>query len=269
MASLELKPIEDGGVARVEVPHQNWFVPEIELDDGVVTVHFRARVHEEREGGFLSNLWPLGWGSMGQAVIYVPNDVHGRIHTEMGRIRAHDLEVAELELSSSGGAILVRHVHGALKLHTEAGKVEGRGLSGAIFAETQAGAVHLDIDALSPGSHVARTQVGAVRIDLAPGIAVDIKAHTELGKARVTYPTQPGAAAVLKVSTEVGAVQVRERRGTSDADFASWSDSAGRGRAGAPPPTPGPEIRKVLDLVAEGKVSPADAEQILKAMNRH
>jgi hypothetical protein len=278
-AALRLLPLEAGGTPRLETG-ASWLEAEVERRDEAVVVRLHAR------GGSPFSFLGFAWGKQTWATLYLPEDLDAKVHSEFGRIEARDLNVTNLDISSQAGAVNLFRVKGRMRLSTQAGQILGEGLAGAIDAETQAGAIQLDIDALAPGVHRAQSQVGKVDLKLAPGLVVNIQAHTEMGKVRVRYPSSEEAPAILQLSAELGAVEVRERgdRG-HDRDFdrhqrhrermnrrqERWEARFGDWHAGwAPrqPPPQGPELRKVLDLVAAGKITPEDAETLLRAMHR-
>jgi hypothetical protein len=294
-AALRLLPLEPGGTPRLETSAP-WLGAEVSREGE--TVHVRLQV----TGNSPFNFFGFAWGKQGWATLYVPEDLDAVVRSEFGRIEARDLNLTSLDIGSQAGSVTLMRVRGRLKLSAEAGKISGEGLAGAIDAETQAGSIDLDIDALAPGIHRAQSQVGKVALRLAPGLAVRLEAHTEMGKVRVRYPSAADAPAVLRLSTELGAVEVRERgdqghdrhrehqlereermrereerfrermqrRQERVESRLNWGHQ-GWGHPPEPPrpPTPaGPELRKVLDLVASGKITAEDAEALLQAMHR-
>ena len=282
-AAIRLLPLEAGGTPRIVVGAP-WMGAEIERRDESVIVTLKPK-----DPSPMSFFWPLFGRGWTWATVYLPEEAHAIVRSDFGRVEARDLHVNELEVSSQAGSIDLFHVKGRLRLSAQAGRIRGVGLAGAIEAETQAGAIQLDIDALAPGVHRAQSQVGAVRISLAEGIAVRIEGHTELGKVRVRYPSTDDATTILRLSTEMGAVEVRGKDGHEHDEHrgsehhhrhrhherserrAQWSAHFGDWHAGSrppPPEAPGPEFRKVLDLVAAGKITPGDAEALLRAMQR-
>jgi hypothetical protein len=335
-SSLALRPLEKGGNPRIEVHGGTPLELDVQRRGEVVVVRLAWR-----DVGFFPF---LGFGRRVHLTAFVPEDLTGHIHTEMGRIQVEGLHVTELHVSSTAGSIELRDVKGRLHLSTQAGRVFGERLAGSIDAETQAGSVQLSIDALSPGHHRARSQVGAVHIELAPDIRAKIEAHTEMGKTRVDFPSTPDAGVLLQLSTQMGSVRVRaqgspeqydrhkerelertrrhaerdaererrhaERAARQEAKHAERDP--GRGRPPSPPgfgpggpfgpgrppfgerpgpfarpqspastalvpvgpafdPEPRPavsaELRRVLDLVADGKLSAREAEDLLQAMD--
>lgn len=242
-----------------------------------------------------------------RVTLFVPKNVHAEVRTDVGRIRADDLDGCHLQLVTSAGTMQLSRCRGRMALRTTAGKIVGELLSGSFDVETGAGAVKLGITGLDPGRHRVRSSVGAVRVDLAEGLSVQVETHTNMGGARNTYPSTAGALAVLEVSTELGAVKVRQRsaaegategvgphsrrRGPWGRDFdpAQWAEWFDMGtwmppflgrvppRAPAPPPPPPPsaapsvgdeELRRILSLLEQGKITAAEAEKLLRALER-
>jgi hypothetical protein len=297
MASVDLVRLEPGASPRLECPPDSPLTPTIERQGDKVVVHLGFK-----DTSFFA-FWGFRFRKGTHAVLYLPDELIATAHTEMGRVHAENLNVNSLELSTSAGAVILRNVKGKLKLTSQAGKIAGTGLAGSFEAETQAGSIALQVDALAPGVHKATTQMGKVAVVLASGIDVRIDAHTEVGKTRVDYPSKDDAPAVLKLSTQMGAVRVyesgreppdrdslheiheqhRRRHGHGrhprhhgwpvdfnvDVDLGNWGfrgQSWTPNQESAPRAPAGPELRKVLDLVAEGKLSAQDAEDLLKAM---
>ncbi|HYX92435.1 MAG TPA: hypothetical protein VE782_12815 [Myxococcaceae bacterium] len=249
-----------------------------------------VRVEIGREGGWLEFL------PEGPVTLRVPRQVRARVRTELGRMRVEGLDHGcNLELSTSAGAIDLTRCAGRIALRTGAGKISGRRLSGTFDVETAAGAVRLGITGLEPGHHRIQTNMGEVRVDLAPGLAVRIEARTGMGSARVRYPSAPDAAAVLHLNTDLGAVKVREGSESDDrhGDYPRWEPMppfppfiGSRPRRWAkawarawewpgPPAPPQPEqgkrvgeeeLRRILTMIEQGKITAADAEKLIRAI---
>ncbi|RKH37766.1 hypothetical protein D7V93_41760 [Corallococcus llansteffanensis] len=281
-----------------------------------------ARIHEHgrvtkvelvpRESGFLSLFWRQG----GHAELFVPANVHAKLHLDAGAVRVSGLKDCELDLSTDAGTASLRDVHGKLTLRTGAGRIVGERVGGTLNISAQAGAVKLDVDALDVGEHRIGTQVGAVELRLVPGLDVHVAARTAMGAVHTRYPSNPQAATTLVLETELGSVRIRESGRSRSEDVAheaweadslrwqrkaerwqrraerhahqwahAWANSWGappwahhpgtsphaRPEQAAPPPSPGipeAEMRRVLELVEAGKLSAADAQKLLTAMQR-
>jgi len=184
------------------------------------------------------------------------------------------LRDVDLEITADAGAIDLDDVSGRLVLVTSAGRIEGRALSGAIEASTDAGAIKLEIAHLAPGRHSVTTSVGSVRIDLARGMPVQISAHTTMGSSRVDVRSTPGAAAILEVNAELGSVRVRESSRHHEPDVidvrpieTTTTPEAGPFRSPARPVVLDGTLDRVLARVANGELSPQAAADLLRALS--
>jgi hypothetical protein len=278
-----------------------------------------VRVHVELSQPFPFSLWDFG--PRVQLTLHVPANVRAKVRLDAGRARMRGLSDCDLDVETGAGVLTLRDVSGRIRLQTGAGKISGEHLSGAIEAETSAGAIRLQVDRLATGKHRIHSAMGSVRVDLAPGQKVQVDARASMGSVRNSYPSSPGAEALLEVQTEFGSVRVVEGGGESTAAAGAedvgfgvgmggwwggfpgffrrldeahqrhrwgmgWSDAPGRSRAGppgagwapppppptppqaAPPPVSDEELRRVLTLVQEGKLSAEDAQKVLRAMGR-
>jgi hypothetical protein len=157
--------------------------------------------------------------------------------------------------------------------------VRGEHLGGTFNVRSQAGSVRLSIDALDPGTHTVRTSMGAVKVELAKGLTVRVETLATLGAARSNYPSTPNADTVLRLEAELGSVKVREGGTPEDARHGDWPDwrrfwhdvvGSVAEQLDTPPKAPkkvsDAELREVLDLVQQGKITAADAERLIRAM---
>ena len=127
---------------------------------------------------------------------------------------------------------------------------------------------------------------------LAPSVVVKMEAHTTLGSTRVSHPSTPNAEATLILSAELGSIKVKTGHDVEDPRHGDgpdwrrfWRDVAGKALAVAfdetpravmvtpapevkPQPVPEAELRKVLELVEQGKLTAPDAERLIRAMGR-
>jgi hypothetical protein len=264
-----------------------------------------VRVRMESVQPFPFALWDLG--PRVHMTLHVPAAVRAHVHIDAGRVRVRGLSGGEVNLETAAGVLSLKDVKGNIRLRAGAGKVTGERLSGMLDVETNAGAVHLSVEQLDAGTHRVRSSMGAVRVDLAAGQKVAIEASATMGSARISYPSAPDADAKLIVQTELGSVRVREMghtqpESTPEDDPASfmpgvawrWGGGRGRGRHRHPPhawaewaqgwwppppqrsqspdkrgePVSDDELRRVLNLVQEGKLTAEEAQKILRAMER-
>jgi hypothetical protein len=211
----------------------------------------------------------------------VPAALRARVAGGAGRMTVEGLEGCDLLLSAHAGSVRLDRVHGRLAISVDSGTVKGERLGGTFDVVSQAGSVKLSIDALDAGEHRVRTALGAVKVELPRGLAVRIDASATLGSARALYPSTPGAATVLRLEAELGSVLVRERDGQApdESRHGDWRDwrrlwqatarpAPGPSPSAAPLVTPPPaeDVRRVLELVRAGTVSPDEAERLLRAM---
>lgn len=275
VAQVLIVPAEPGTSPRLEARGRaaRRLQPSVKLDGGVT----RVRIAGWDELGFPGDLW--GFAGKVKYALHVPRAAAAKVRTEAGRIRVRDLEGCDLSLETDAGTIDLERVHGRLKIRTAAGKIDGEDVGGTFDVETNAGAIRLRVLGLDAGTHRVRTDLGSVRIELARGILARIDAHTSLGSTRIDYPSTTRAAALLEISNEVGSVRVREwsRRRAAEA-----APSSGPYRTPAAPIVVAAEVvppdaevpgapkadplDRVLEMVAQGKLSPRDAGEILRQL---
>jgi len=185
------------------------------------------------------------------------------VRTSGGRVRAERLDGCRMAIESDAGEILLRDVHGSLRLSTEAGRIEGTKMRGTFDVRTSAGAVRLEILDLDPGVHRVQTNVGAQRIELARGMPVWIEGRASMGSVRVKYPVTKGAPSMLDLTADLGSIKVSEA-------LATWTarveDEMPYRTPKAPPRTDEAEVEAVLRRVAEGSLSPSDGAALLRSM---
>jgi hypothetical protein len=268
-ASVSLQPVEAGEVPRLEARSGNRRTQVSVRQEG-------ERVIAEVGTGF--------WHNHVRLDLFLPANVRARVHAENGRLRAEGLLGADLDLETGAGVIQLNHVYGDLRLRAGAGSISARDCGGRFDVEAGAGSVGLDIARLEPGRHRVHSNMGAVRIGIARGVVVKIEAETHMGSVRNRYPSTADAPAVLALSTNMGAVKVRETGETDPSDWLdvdAWMEWAERhwlqgppwrreAQAAPPPPAPSEpqdNIRRVLEMVQAGKITPQDAEALLRAMN--
>lgn len=276
---IRVVPVEPGGVPRLEIEGGR---------DEITPVEFK------REGDQLiitastnPAAWPWpGAGMVRKLTLVVPEHVRARIRQDFGQLFVERLAGCDLDLSASAGTISLEDVKGRLKISVDSGTVSGERLGGTFDVVSQAGSVKLNIDSLDPGEHRVRTAMGSVKLLLAPSVLVKIEAHTTLGSTRVSHPSTPEAEARLVLSAELGSIKVKTggvvddpRHGDSPDWRRFWRDLADRALSKAfddhapktepaVKPVPEAELRKVLELVEQGKLTAPDAERLIRAMGR-
>ena len=177
----------------------------------------RVLVYVQADGGVTrvridSGAGPFAWsaGMRVRAVLHVPAAVRGRVRSSAGWLHVEHLDGCALTLETDLGAISLDEVHGSVRASTQAGRIDGEGLRGTFDVSSSAGAIKLEIAALDPGIHRVHTNVGAIKVDLARGMRVHILGRTEIGAARIDFPSSADAAATLDLTADVGAIKVRE-----------------------------------------------------------
>ena len=241
--STTLLPVQAGEEPRLEVRGRD--AGRVQVD--VSRVGDAVRVQVSKSGG------PRPFGRLdAEMTLFVPREIGGRAHADVGRVQARDLGPCDLRLGtdagsvrasaitgrlwlqsdagsvearnlapcdltvrSEAGSVRLENVRGKIDLASEAGQIAGDRLAGSISARTEAGAIKLAIEALEPGDHQFGTKLGSVRLALAPGLNVRIEARASLGSAKVRYPSNPGAPTALLLRTDVGSIRVHEA-GTED-----------------------------------------------------
>jgi hypothetical protein len=276
--SLSIEPVEEGGVPRIETSHKSRRAPDIHvMREGNVV---RVRIGTGRGIPLLD--W-IPWNAGSTLTLRVPANLHGRIHTGAGTLQAEDLDDCDLALVTDAGTIQVERIRGNLRLMTAAGTIDGSDLEGSINAETHAGTIDLSVLSLDPGVHRIHTSAGTVRVDLARDIEARIDATSNFGASRVKFPSTHDAAATLVVSSDAGTVRVRashhKPHHKSRRPPREHVAQASPYRHAAPPPpvatsakattdsdaTNG-ELDRVLQMVADGTLSPEDAGEVLRAL---
>jgi len=277
---VELGPVEPGGQPRVEIESRgngSTGLSRVEVTKDADTETVRVRVRTP-----WAELPFAGEDVVRRIRLYVPQHVRARLHSSMGRISVQELAGCDLDISTSAGTVELDRVRGRLSVSVDSGSVRGEHLGGTFNVRSQAGSVRLGIDALDPGTHLVRTSMGAVKVELAKGLAVRVETSTTLGSARSNYPNTPNADTVLRLEAELGSVKLREGGSPEDVRHGDWPDwrrfwrdvvGTVAEQLDVPPPQPpqakkvsDAELREVLDLVAQGKITASDAERLIRAM---
>jgi hypothetical protein len=273
------------------------FQPSITRDGDTVRVKFDFHIPQPFPFAF----WDFG--PKVQLTLHVPPDVKARLRLDAGRARIRGLTGCDLDIEASAGVLTLRDVSGRMRLVTGAGKITGEHLSGTIDAEANAGTIRLQVDRLATGKHRVHSTMGSVRLDLAAGQKVLIDARAAMGSVRNNYPSSPGAEVTLEVQTDFGSVRIVEGAGEpSNASpeegmfgglWGAWPGFVSRRWGHQPPwhhgPWPRPqrseasesppapkaaskvtdeELNRILTLVQEGKLTPAEAQKLLRAMGQ-
>lgn len=272
---LHVLPVEPGGSPRIEVDSRRGDTPRLQVERVGETLVVKS------DGGV--SQWMFGSVPFKRLTLFVPPSIRARVRQDFGNLKVERLEGCDLELQSSAGTISLEHIRGRMSVAVDAGTVKGEHLAGTFDVRTEAGSVKLGIDALDAGEHRVRTELGAVKLYLAPGLPVKFDSHTALGSSRISYEAAKDAKATMVLSAELGSIRVKEGDAFVDERHGDWADWRKLWKDAVaevgnvvndvlpkPQPTrvPDEELRKVLELVQDGKISASDAERLIRAMGR-
>lgn len=275
---VELMPVEAGQNPRAEVETKRG------ADGNPLLVTKEGDVVKLRLPGTWADAWAnFEWVT--RVRLFVPAHVRARLVIQGGKLTVQRLAGCDLSVQATAGSVELEQSRGRFALAVDSGAVRGEHLGGTFDVRCQAGAVALSIDALDPGAHQLRTTMGSLKVDLAPGLDVKLETTATLGAVRATYPSNPSAKATLMLSADLGAVKVKEGGAVDDPRHGDWPDwrrlwrdvvSAFDAPVTAPPPAAAKaaplaaqspeELRRVLELVQEGKLTAADAEKLIRAL---
>ncbi len=262
-AALTMVPLREGEEPFLEARTRHGRRLQLEVaGEGGTT---RVRV------GHSGTFWG-GWEAGGaRLVAHVPRDVRARVRSSAGRIHVEHLEGCTLDIEADASRISLEDVGGALRVHSDAGRIDGVAIRGRLDFGSSAGAIRLEVAALDPGQHRVETNVGSLRLELARGLPVRIDSKTSMGSSKVDFPSTRDAEAVLELSADVGAIRVRESHRRYEASqmapYPPWPAGPYRApQAGATPGVTQEELDAILERVAAGSLSPADASALLRAL---
>jgi hypothetical protein len=210
----------------------------------------------------------------GAYTLHVPAHVQARITCNMGEVELHNLAGCDVGVFTNMGSLNVDECRGRFNLKAKAGRILCRRVGGSIDVESGMGEAMLDLVALDEGVHKVMSTMGSVKVDLKPGLDVKVESRTVMGSTRTRYPSRPDGKAVLKLEAELGSVRVREGPPYKDPRHGDWPDWRTFWKESAPPAVStspaapsGGELRKILDLVQQKKVSPEEAERLISALH--
>jgi hypothetical protein len=244
-----------------------------------------VRVEVERDGGSIRG----SDRDQCQIVLRVPRAIRAQIHADAGSIEVRDLGPCALDVETGAGRIALFDVYGQLRLSTGAGQIAGRGIGGKIFTETNAGAILLEINRLDPGDHYIHARAGVIRLDLARNLNARVEISSRRGEVHTDYPVRSIAAAVLRVSTDVGSIHVHgihasalPRFPSEDLppqpvppldDQAEYDHRPDESRPTTPPMSSSElaaareaELERIMTLIQSGVFSIQDVKAVLKAV---
>jgi hypothetical protein len=234
----------------------------------------RSPLGEEIVRGIAEAVFNRRFG--GAFTLYVPANVQARLTCNMGEVEVRGLAGCDVGVFTNAGSLIIDECRGRFQLRAKAGRILCRRVAGTFDIESGMGEAMLDIVALDPGVHRVVSTMGSVKVELAPGLDVKIDSRTVMGSTRTRYPSRNDAPATLRVEAELGSVKVREGSAYVDLRHGDWPDWRKQWKDAAPPPvqdvppspeSEGSELRKILDLVQQKKVSPEEAERLISALH--
>lgn len=192
--------LSKAAVSEVEVRADIRAVTQARADATVVTA--------ERTGDgvlLIGVKWPDGKRQSNEACsldIKVPGAVGVRLFTSNGDIDAKGLAGAgkmetsngaiivtdhagDVDAHSSNGDVMLTRV-GGVDAHTSNGRLEVRGATGAVKAETSNGGVVIVLDAANAGPVDAHSSNGSIRLEVGPGFAGVVEVQTSNGSINLT-----------------------------------------------------------------------------------
>lgn len=263
-SSVEVLPVEPGGQPRIEAKHAQLDVTTSGEKVLVRIAGFRGApdLGPGLIGGAVSALLGARFG--GEFKLYLPPNVQARIAANASEARIRGLAGCDLDVSTHAGQVTLEDCRGRFTLKANAGQIVGKRLGGTFKVESGAGEVLLDIVQLDDGEHSVHSTMGAVKIDLKPGLDVRIESRTVMGSTRTKFPSNPDAKAVLRLEAELGAVKVREGEPCEDPRHGDWPDW--RKQWAVEVEAPPDELRTILELVRQKKLSPEEADRLIDSL---
>jgi len=274
---IRVVPVEAGQSPRIEVENHRRDGAALKLEREGETLLITT------DGARAIASWVFGSVPFAQLTLFVPENVRAKIRQDFGTLEVERLVGCDLELSASAGTIYLNQLRGRMQVSVDSGTIKGDHLAGTFNVRTSAGSVKLGVDALDAGEHRFTTELGSVKLFLAPGQQVKFDSVTSLGSSRISYPSVEGAPAHVKLSAELGSIRVKEGEEFVDERHGDWADwrrvwhdavaTVGEVISDAAPkpkaqPVPEAELRKVLELLQDGKINAQDAERLIRAMGR-
>jgi hypothetical protein len=304
-SSIEVVPVEPGGTPRIEARRAGAQLDVKQAGETVVVrvgmdnpwggnpfdaaqrshdEHLRRHGHRVERGRDRSPLAEelirgiagavLNGRIGGAFTLYLPANVQARLTCNMGEIELRGLAGCDVGVFTNAGSLVIDECRGRFSLRAKAGRILCRRVGGTFDVESGMGEAMLDIVALDEGEHRVVSTMGSVKVELAPNMDVRVESRTVMGSTRTRYPSNSDSKTVLKLEAELGSVRVREGHEYKDPRHGDWPDwrkqwnEAPSVAVAEPAPVPeGSELRKILDLVQQKKVSPEEAERLISALH--
>jgi DUF4097 and DUF4098 domain-containing protein YvlB len=221
--------------------------------------------------------------------------VKGNLNVETGSGRLQVADVyGRVELETGSGSAEVDRVKGQfLGLETGGGALRLSGIDvGQLELDSSSGRVELDLAAVYPGgSYSIDTGSGSVVVAIPPDAGLEVRADTSSGK--VTHSglafeqVQTGrgefrgvlnrGGAVLVIDAGSGGVQLRAGQSAGPAQAAPVAPTAAVASVGGaqvleavkgdPALEHSEQLRRIVAMVEEGKLTPTEAEELLRALD--
>lgn len=188
----------------------------------------------------------------------LPHGIEATLKTDAGQIEIRGLS-GTFDVRTDAGHVALRGVSGRITLRTDAGKIDCEGFRGSVDAATSAGAILLEALSLDAGTHTLRADVGKIDVRLPLDAAVRVETRTSIGRTRNAFGSgKPGAPALLRVQTEVGAISIQpwDVTGATAGRLAAGLDDAARQQ----------EIMRILDQVAAHELTAEEANRRIAAL---
>ncbi len=191
-----------------------------------------------------------------------------RVNQGYGEVQLRDLVAASFDIDVGAGTITAYSCRGTLKANVGAGKVNLNDHAGLATCETGTGDVQVDIAEIAPGEYHIAAGLGRAELMLPAGHVVHTRASSGIGRSRIEYPNGPESAPTqVRIDTGVGEVSVKERRAGKEAARppAPVARTAGLAPQKAARQRESEELR-VLQMLEQGRITSADAAQLLAAL---
>ena len=209
-----------------------------------------------------------------KARLAVPAHVRLSVRMHDSKLFFEKLSGCDLNILSSDSVTELDQVHGRLVATVSEGVIGGKALSGTFDVKGTASQVNLAIDHLDAGDHLVRSLMGTAKIDLAEGLQARLEMAATLGSARSSFKSVASAAAVMRVEADVGSVRVSSSRRHVErhGDYPSWQRIWLRATFATEETGPAHDaqsrLRKILEMVKDGAVTPEEGKRLVNAV-RH
>jgi hypothetical protein len=193
-----------------------------------------------------------------------------RIELGAGDINIREIAAGKIRVQTGAGQLQAIGLRGDLEAQIGAGKVAVYSHSGTANCHSGTGDILLDIAEAPPGEYKVDVGIGRAELRLPAGLDVHVATTSALGRGNAAYPDAgPSATRRASVQSGIGEAIIRPREpGTTPA-------APGRG------PAPEPDRRqarrvgaareedelRVLQLLQQGRITPAEAADLIAALH--